>query len=306
MKPVLGIVLKLASTVVFAGMIVAIKLVGDRAPSGQVVFFRSFFALVPVFAWLAWKGVLARSLATQRPFGHLFRSAFGVTSMFMWFTALPYMPIAEGLAISYAAPLLTVAFAALLLGETVRIYRWTAVGVGFLGVMVMLAPHLKGFQHLFTDAAATGALLAFGSSFFTALAGTQIRRLTFTESVGTIVIYFSVGCSLIALVTVPQWVMLSRFDFACLVSAGLLGGVGQLLMTSSYRHAHASTVAPIEYVSMLWAVGYGFLLFGEVPGWSVVIGSVIVIAAGIFIVQRERALGLADEQIRKPSPPAGT
>lgn len=306
MNPLLGVALKLVSTVVFAGMVIAVKLVGDRVPPGEIVFFRSFFALIPVLGWLAWKGVLASSLKTERPLGHFVRSTYGVSSMFLWFAALQLLPIADALAISYGAPLLTVVLAAVLLGEKVRVYRWTAVVVGFTGVIVMLAPHLGGMGMHSSDAAATGALLAFVSILFTALAGTQVRRLTFTEETGTIVVYFSIGCSLVSLVSVPWWVMPSTHDLICLVAAGLVGGVGQLLMTQSYRYAHASLVAPLEYASMLWAVLYGYWIFGEVPGSTVVFGSAIVIGAGIYIVLRERRLGLISEQIRKPSPPAGT
>lgn len=307
MNPLLGITLKLVSTLVFAGMLVSIKLVGDRVPPGEVVFFRSFFALVPVLLYLRWQGALRPMLATERPVGHMVRSLYGVTSMFLWFTALQLLPVADALAITYAAPLLTVALAAILLGETVRIYRWTAVVVGFSGVLVMLAPHLGAVGALDGDAAATGAMLALCSTLFTALAGTQVRRLTMTERTGAIVVYFSIGCTLFSFLTLPfGWVWPNPFDLACLIAAGLFGGVGQILMTNSYRYAHASLVAPLEYSSMLWAVIYGAWLFGEVPGWSVVVGSAIVIAAGVFIVLRERALGFASEQIRKPSPPAGT
>lgn len=307
MKPLLGIALKLVSTLVFAGMVVAIKFVGDRVPPGEVVFFRSFFALVPVLLFLRWQGALRPVMVTERPVGHVVRSFYGVTSMFLWFGALQLLPVADALAISYAAPLLTVALAAILLGEPVRIYRWTAVAIGFCGVLVMLAPHLGGLHDLARDTAALGAMLALGSTVFTALAGTQVRRLTMTEQTGAIVVYFSIGCTLFSFLTVPfGWVRPAPFDLACLIASGLFGGIGQLLMTQSYRYAHASLVAPLEYSSMLWAVLYGTWLFGETPGTTVLLGSAIVIGAGVFIVARERALGRTSEEIRKPSPPTGT
>ncbi|KPL54775.1 DMT family transporter [Prosthecomicrobium hirschii] len=306
MNPLLGITLKLISTLVFAGMLISIKLVADRVPPGEIVFFRSFFALIPVLIYLRFQGPLGPLLFTERPVGHMVRSLYGVTSMFLWFGALQLLPVADALAISYGAPLLTVALAAVLLGEQVRIYRWTAVVVGFGGVLVMLAPHLGDLRHIFSDGAAFGAMLALISTVFTALAGTQVRRLTMTEKTGAIVIYFSLGCTLFSFATIPfGWVRPSAFDLACLIASGLFGGIGQLLMTQSYRYAHASLVAPLEYSSMLWAVIYGAWLFGEVPGISVVIGSVIVIGAGVFIVLRERALGRSPEEIRKPGLPGG-
>ncbi|MEJ1161656.1 DMT family transporter [Prosthecomicrobium sp. N25] len=289
MSPIRGILLKLASTLVFAGMVASIKVVGDRVPPGQVVFFRSFFAL-PVLLVVGWQDGLANGFATRRPFAHMLRSFYGVTSMFMWFAALQLLPVADALAISYAAPLLTVALAGVLLGETVPLQRWIAVAFGFAGVLVMLTPHLGGFGRLGSDTAAKGALIALASTIFVALAGTQVRRLTRTERTGAIVIWFTIGCTLFSFTTIPfGWVLPSGFDFACLVAAGLFGGVGQLMMTQAYRLADASVIAPLEYASMLWAVVYGFWLFGEVPGATVVVGSAVVIGAGVSIVMREHS-----------------
>lgn len=307
MNPLLGILHRVLSTLAFGLMIVALKLTEGRIPSGEVLFFRSFFALPPVVIAIWWQGQLGHGLKTERPGGHILRSLYGVTAMFLWFSAFQLLPYVDALAISYAAPLIMVVLAALILKERVRIYRWTAVAVGFTGVLVMLAPHLGDFGKGQPDTAALGALAAFLSSFFIAMAGIQVRALTKTESTGAIVVYFSIGCTLFSFLTLPfGWVVPSAHDLAALIATGLLGGVGQLFLTTSYRYADASTVAPIEYVSMIWAVLFGYFLFAEVPHASVLVGSAIVIGAGVFIVMRERALGIAEEKIRKPSPPAGT
>ncbi len=294
MQPLYGIGLKLVSTFVFSVMIVLIKQVGDRAPLGEVVFFRSFVALVPVLAVVAWRGELASSLRTHRPVGHLFRAVFGVAAMALWFGGFVRLPIADALAISYAAPLITVGLAAFMLGEVVKLDRWAAVALGFAGVLVILAPHLGDFSRIGTDRGATGAAMAMGSAFFMSLAAVQTSELTRTERTGTIVVYFSACSALLTLTSAPfGWVMPHGMDLACLIGAGLLGGVGQLLLTASYSMAKASTIAPLEYASMLWASLFGFWFFGEVPGFMLVVGTLVVIGSGLLIVLRERTTHLA-------------
>lgn len=289
MSLLLGPAFKIGSTLAFAGMLVTVKELGTRFPPGEVVFFRSAFALAPVFAMVWWQGQLADGLRTARPWGHLVRSVVGVTAMALWFTGVQRLPLADGLAITYAAPLVTVALAALLLGETVGGVRWAAVLVGFLGVGVVLSPHLGDVAHVAEGGAALGALACFGSAFFMALAQIQVSRLTETEKTGAIVVWFSIGSALCALATAPfGWVMPSAEDAALLVATGLFGGVGQILMTQSFRHADASVVAPLEYASMIWAVATGWWFFGDVPSLVVLAGTAVVVASGVAVVWSAR------------------
>jgi drug/metabolite transporter (DMT)-like permease len=139
-----------------------------------------------------------------------------------------------------------------------------------------------------------------------AVVATLIRSMTRTESTASIVLYFALSASVLSLVvSLPFGWIVPRFgDAVLLVSIGLLGGVGQIMMTSAFRYADAATVASFDYVSLLWGVAFGYLLFGEVPTWSVVLGGVIVIAAGIFIIWRERRLGLRRKRQRKAIPTA--
>jgi len=288
----LGPLFKVLSTLAFAVMLVGVKLLTGRVPAGEVVFFRSAFALMPVVAMVAWQGELREGLKTDRPGGHLIRSVVGVTAMALWFSGVQRISLADSLAITYAAPLLTVALAAILLRETVRFHRWSAVAVGFLGVLVVLSPHLGDLAHLLDGGAATGAAMCFVSAFFMAFAQIQVRSLTRTERTGAIVVYFSIGSALVALLTVPWWVMPDGRDFAILLMTGVFGGIGQIFLTLGYRHADASVIAPLEYTSMLWAVATGWWVFGEWPTSTVLLGSAVIIASGIAIVLRERALGL--------------
>jgi drug/metabolite transporter (DMT)-like permease len=307
MNPSRGIALKIASTFVFTLMLVCVKAVADRVPAGEIVFARSFFALIPIIAVLIWQGQLAGSLRTERPWIHVSRGAVGLISMALNFVALSFLPLPEAMMIGYAAPLMIVVLAAVILNERVRIYRWSAVAIGFLGIVIILWPRLTllrgGLAH---DAALVGALVALVSAFCSAFAAIFIRSMTHTEPTGTIVLYFALSSSVLSLVSLPfGWSVPGSIDAMLLIATGLLGGIGQILMTSAYRNADAATIASFEYVSMLWGIGFGYIFFREVPAATVLLGGAIVIAAGIFIIFRERQLGLQRKRQRKATP-AGT
>jgi drug/metabolite transporter (DMT)-like permease len=305
MNPGRGIALKIVSTFVFTLMIVCVKAIADDFPQGQIVFARSFFALLPIVVMLLWQGEFPAALRMQRPWLHFSRGAVGLCSMVLSFWALAYLPLPEAMMIGYAAPLMIVALAALILGETVRLFRWSAVAIGFLGILIILWPRftLIGSGNI-TDTALFGALLALASAFFGAFAAIFIRSMTRTESTGTIVFYFAFIASVLSLMSAPfGWIVPSPGEASLLLATGLLGGIGQILMTSSYRYADAATLASFDYVSMIWGLAFGFLIFGDVPTDSVIFGGAIVIAAGIFIIYRERALGLQRKRQRKAMPP---
>jgi drug/metabolite transporter (DMT)-like permease len=260
-----------------------------------MVFFRSAFAILPVVVIFAWRGQLATAVHTSRPLGQLWRGLISVAGMFLTFAALARLPLVDATAISFAAPLITVAFAALFLGERVRIYRWSAVAVGFAGVLVMLWPHFD-LQHLMIAGSATtaiGAVCALGSAFTNAGSVIQTRILTKTESTSSIVFYFSLVCALGGLATLPfGWIAPNGLQLAALIALGVLGGLAHILLTESYRYASASLVAPFDYTTMLWAFLLGYALFGEVPTTYVFVGATIVAGAGLFVIWRERQLGL--------------
>jgi drug/metabolite transporter (DMT)-like permease len=302
-SPLRGIVLKVMSVVVFVGMQTSIKLAGEGIPAGEIVFFRSFFALVPVAAYLFWLGDLATALRTDDFPGHVLRGLIGVTSMGLGFFALTRLPYPEWISISYASPLLTVVAAALVLKERVRVYRWTAVGIGLVGILVVSVPNLTLFSEGIDRAAGAGMIAALGASAVAAVAMIQIRRLVRTEKTATVVVYFSLTCSGIALLTLPfGWVAPEPLQFVFLVLAGLCGGVGQLLLTACYRYADASTIAPFEYASLFLAIAIGYALFGEVVATTTFVGGLIVVAAGIFIIFRESRLGIQRRKVRKVTP----
>jgi drug/metabolite transporter (DMT)-like permease len=291
-----GIVLKLISAVLFAVMSALIRYLGARYPIGEVVFYRSAFAVVPVMAVYAWRGELAAVVRTERPLGQAGRGALSIVGMFCNFGALARLPLIESNAISFTSPLFSVALAALVLKERVRIYRWSAVIIGFIGVLVVLAPHLTGDELTLVMASATsiaGVTYALTGSLANAGTVIQTRRLTQSESTSSIVFYFSLSCALAGLVTWPfGWISPSTGEFLVLVSIGVLGGSAHIFLTESYRHASASVVAPFDYTSMIWALLLGYAMFGETPTPMIVAGSAIIAAAGLFVIWRERQLAL--------------
>src|SRR5580698_880169 len=155
MNPGKGIMFKLISAVLFAVMLALIRYLGARYPIGEVVFYRSAFAIVPVLAVYAWRGELASVVRTERPLGQLGRGIISIIGMFCNFGAAARLPLVESNAISFTSPLFSVALAALALKERVRIYRWSAVIVGFLGVLVVLSPHVSGDELAFAVASAS-------------------------------------------------------------------------------------------------------------------------------------------------------
>ncbi len=306
-NPLLGISLKVASVCALLSMSGLVK-AADGVPVGQLIFFRSAFALVPIVALLVWRGELFEGIRTNRPLGHFWRGAIGVCGMICGFTALTLLPLPEAVAIGYAMPLLIVIFGAVFLKETVRLYRWSAVAVGLVGVGIIMWPRLSIFDGSGEVSSLTiGALVALLGCVFGAVVTLHIRKLVQTERSATIALYFSVVCALVSLASLPfGWVALSLEQAVTLVVAGIAGGVGQVLLTECYRHADVSVVAPFEYTSLLLSIAVGYLAFHEVPTVEMLIGATLVVGAGLFIIWREAALGLERRRQKENavSPPA--
>jgi drug/metabolite transporter (DMT)-like permease len=287
---------KVISAFLFACLSALVRQIGDVTPVGQIVFFRSACAIPPVLLIYALRGEFMVAVRTTRVFGQIGRGALSVGGMYSNFAALQRLPLADATAISFASPLITVALAAIILKEKVRIYRWTAVFVGFIGVIVMLIPHLDLSQYFAVGAlsvAAIGSMLALLAACFNAGTVIQTRRLTQSEATSSIVFYFSLMTALAGLVSLPfAWHTPTSFELLLLISCGLFGGIGHIFLTESYRYAPASVIAPFDYSSMLWALLLGYWLFGELPTALVYLGAGIVTAAGLFVIWRERQLGL--------------
>ncbi len=305
MNVVKAIALKVMSALLFAVMSALVRFLGERYSVGQIVFFRSAFAILPVLLIYAWRNELAAAVRTVRPLGHVGRGLISVGGMFCNFSALARLPIVDATAISFISPLITVALSAIFLKERVRIYRWSAVIVGFIGILVMLGPHFD--LSSYSGAAGTVAGLAFavGGAFCNSGSVIQTRRLTETETTSSIVFYFSLICALAGLATWPLgWLVPTWPELLALVTVGLCGGLAHLLLTESYRLAPASLVAPFDYTSMVWAFLLGYVFFNELPTVFVFIGAAIIAGAGLLVIWRERRLGL--QRVRAAEgPPTG-
>jgi len=304
-NPLAGIGLKIVSVAIFVAMSAFIKAAG-QLPAGQIVFFRSFFAILPVAVYLAYQGELRSAAYTKRPMRHIVRGLVGVASMGASFFALTRLPLPEAVTLNYAQPLFVVIFSALFLGEIVRIHRWSAVIVGLFGVLIVSWPKLSllsGGSGI-GDEELLGVMAAFLGAALSAVAMLQVRSLVRTEKSAVIVIWFSLTASVAGLLTIPfGWQPIDAWQAFFLVSAGFCGGIAQIFMTQAYRHAEASTVAPFEYTSILLAIVIGYFAFGEHPTIHIIVGGAIVIGAGIFIVWRERQLGIERRKARKASTP---
>ena len=293
MNTLLGITLKIVSTFAFLAMATLIKLASEDMPIGELMFFRAFFAMIPLGIWLRMRGELAGAFRTKNITGHAIRSLSGSSGMYFGFMALALLPLPDATAIGYLAPLIATILAALLLKEIVRPYRWAAVAAGFCGMFLMTLPHFSNGSaaHLLSPGPALGALAGLFAACCNGFSSIQIRKLAQVEKTGTIVFYFSLITSLIGLLTsIAVWRTPTPHEATLLILAGICGGIGQILITSSYRFADASVVVSFEYTTLVWAVAIGFLVFGDVPQPIVFLGALVVVASGLYVIFRERQI----------------
>ena len=284
-----GIALKLVQTLFFALIFAIIKLVPD-APVGEVVFFRCFFALAPLLVFTAATSGLKTAIRTEKPLYHFLRSGTGSISMFFNFMAVQLLPLATVTAFNFLQPVFVVILAIPLLGERVGVWRWGAVIVGFAGILMMLEPH-GGLQALTALRMSPGIAYALAAAFLSAVVIILIRQMSKTERSEAIVFYFmSWGAIIGAVVMAFQHPVFDWHTVLLLTLCGLIGGLGQIAMTYCYRFAEPSLLAPFDYISMVWAAGLGFFVFGEIPEAMVLAGAGVVICAGLIIVWREHRL----------------
>ena len=291
--PVLGIVLKLASVVVFAGMTVCVKALGSAIPAGQTLFVRGLISVL-VLALIAWGTQRLHLLKTRNWRSHALRSLSGTVSMFCLFVAISMIPLADLTAITFTAPMFLTVLAMVFLGEKIHRFRWTALGIGFVGVLITIGPHLS-----FAHGASAGVLIALVNAVFSAIAMMFLRSMAGGEHAITITFYFSLTFMTCAALTAIQgWPLPTPTQWLLIVFAGLFGVFGQLLMTYAYRYAEASTIAPLDYSNMILAVLLGYVFFDEIPSLSVWIGAPLIVAAGLIILWREYQL---KKQLSAPS-----
>lgn len=277
----LGIAYRVAAMACMASLSAMVKWCGGRGvPVFEIVFFRNAFAFVPLGLYI-WRTTGPEVLRTQRPLGHLTRSAVGLAAMVCGFSAVQHLPLTEATAFQFASPLFMTALSALILHERVGRHRWGAVLVGFIGVLIMVRPSPG-------QADAVGIALALAGAFGAAGAMVAIRQIAGTERGPTIVFYFTAGGTVLGLVgSLFHWVTPDPLTLVLLICGGLVGGVGQLLLTEALRVAPVGVVAPFDYTQLIWATGFGFLVWGELPHPATIAGALVVAASGVYILHRE-------------------
>ncbi len=301
-RPMLAVALKLSALFLFMVMQALVKALSDDFPPGEMVFFRSLFAVPVIIGWLAWRGELSQGLVVKKPMGHFWRGVLGTSAMGLTFTGLSLLPLPEVTAIGYATPIFTLILAAIMLGERIRMIRIGAVAIGLLGVLIMIWPRLGGNN---MDTAATiGALCVLAATMARAFVQIHIRQLVQVDHPAAVVFYFSITATLLsALTALWGWAIPTLEQTLILVVMGLIGGVAQILVTSSYRFGQASMLAPYDYTTMLFAIVIGYVWFDELPTLVMLGGAALVIAGNVLLILRERQLGLDRGKARQATDP---
>jgi drug/metabolite transporter (DMT)-like permease len=276
----LGIYARVAALVLFSTMDAMVKGLGDTYGPFQMMLFRSTLALVPVYFLFRNAGGI-RLVRSSRPLLQVLRIASGFGSLLGFFYVFPRMPLVDAYAISYAAPLFMVGLAAPILREVAGWRRWSAVAVGFIGVLIMIEPWNISVHWL--------SFVVLLATFCYSLSTVLTRLISRHDHDAATIFWFCLFASVVSLIgAIPEWKWPSFADWFWLSSLGLIGGIGQILVTRALRLAPASVLAPFDYSSIVLAVLYGYLWFKEAPSPAVWYGLPLVIGSGLYILHRER------------------
>ncbi len=276
---VLGPIYMVGAALGFSIMNMLIREASSELEPLQIAFFRNLFAVFAVMPWLLRAGI-ARSFATRNLKLHLLRSTLGFVAMICWFYSIALLPLAEATALNFTVPLFATLGAALILKEVVRARRWSATIVGFLGVLIILQPGLKGIE--------TITLLPVVAALFMAGVTLLIKKLSETDAPMTIVLYMNVlltGISLIPALFFWRWPSLEVW--LVLLLLGAVGAISQIWVVCAYRRADASAILPFDYARLPFIALMAFLFFGEVPGPWTWVGGAVIAASAIYIARRE-------------------
>ncbi len=279
----LGVAATLLSVLLFSVMDATVKWLSSAYPTHQIVFFRCAVALVPVLAFI-WRAGGLRLLRTQRPALHFFRSVVGLTAMACAFYGFSVMRLADAVAVFYSAPLFMAALSVPMLGEHVGIRRWSAIGVGFVGVLTVVRPGSEVFSN--------GGVYMLAAAFLVALTTNIIRKLSASDDPASITFYFTLSGTVAGTLACAWfgWISPPLDDLMLLIAVGLLGGCAQYALTISFRYAEVGLVAPLKYLSIVIGGVIGYLVWSEVPDVRSLLGMAVIIASGVYMMHREAKL----------------
>jgi drug/metabolite transporter (DMT)-like permease len=294
--PKRGILFMLAAVFLFAILNVCIKYLSDHINVFQITFFRCFFSLVPIFfVVLARQGL--SGFKTKRIGGHLFRGLTGSLSMLSFFYSFQLLPMADAVVLNFTGPLFLTVLSVLFLKELVDRLEWSALIVGFIGILVIVRPWEGG-----ENVGLFGFAVGLFNAFFYALSMLGVRSLGKTESPVTTVFYFMLITSVLTALPMPWiWQAPSWADFVLLAASGIFGGMAQIFMTRAFQYAAPGVISPYGYSSIIWAMIFGFVLWGEVPAWSVYLGSAIIIGASLVVYYHKGLISKVEPATVPPS-----
>jgi len=254
----------------------------DEYPVGQVLFFRGFCGLIPIL-FIIPKERYVDFYKTSRPLLHFKRCIAGIIALISIIIALRNLPLATVVSVTFAAPIFTTIFSIFLLNEKVGFYRWLAVMVGFIGIIVISEPGFSSLNFYFIFP----IIFCLGLSYV----AITIRRLSTTEPVWLIGFFFSISIMILSFFTFYQnWLLPNLVDLFLLSMIGILGGLANLWLTQSYKLSEVSLVTPLKYLALVFAIIFGYLIWDEIPTTKTLMGAILVIASSIIIFRREMVL----------------
>ena len=274
----LGVLYGIASVACFAMMDASVKWL-DMFPVGQVLFSRFFFGLIPILM-LVPRGEFKTFYKTSRPKLHAFRAITGTLAIIALFIALREIPLADVVSLTFGGPIFVTLGSIFFLSEKVGIKRWLAVLIGFFGMLLIVKPAYEelNIYYIFP------IIFCLGLSYV----AITIRQLSSTEPVWLISFYFSLSITLLSFLTIPQgWVMPSLNHLVLLSLIGIFGGVANLWLSQSYKYSEVSLVTPLKYLALVFAIIFGYFIWGEVPTIKTLIGAFLVIISTLIIFRRE-------------------
>jgi len=278
----IGVLYMVGSVICFSIMDICVKWL-DYYPVGQVLFLRFFIGFIPIF-FIIPKDKIFSFYKTSRPGLHAFRAISGALAIIALFLGLRELPLADVVSLTFGGPIFVTIASIFFLSERVGIKRWSAVFLGFLGMLLIVQPAFTDVNYYY--------ITPIVFCIFFACVAISVRSLSKTEANYTIAFYFTLLCTFLGLITIffTDWIMPTFIDFVLFFILGLCGSIANLLLTQSYRLAEASLVTPIKYLSLVFAIIFGYFIWSEVPKILTLLGASLVIASSLIIFMRENKL----------------